>query len=142
MILYKSETMALNDLVAGRIQVMLITGTLAQHVREGRVRGLATLLAQRSKTLPDLPTMAEAGMAPFPAVPFMGLFGPAKMPKDIVERLNRELMATLQKPEVREKIERQAMEINPLSARGHRRAREGADRSLAAPDERSRDRSE
>ncbi len=115
-ILYKSETTALTDLIGGRIQVMLITGTLAQHVRDGRARGLATLLTRRSRALPDLPTMAEAGMLPFPAVAFMGLFGPAKMPKEIVDRLSRELLATLQKPEVREQIERQAMEINPLSA--------------------------
>jgi tripartite-type tricarboxylate transporter receptor subunit TctC len=60
--------------------------------------------------------MTEAGMLPFPAVAFMGLFGPAKMPKEIVDRLSRELLATMQKPEVREQIERQAMEINPLSA--------------------------
>ena len=115
-ILYKSETTALNDLIAGRIQLMLITGTLAQHVRDGRARGLATLLTRRSKALPDLPTMAEAGMQPFPAAAFMGLFGPAKMPREIVDRLNRELMATLQKPEVREQIERTTMEIQPLSA--------------------------
>ena len=115
-ILYKSETTALNDLIGGRIQLMLITGTLAQHVRDGRARGLATLLTRRSKGLPDLPTMAEAGMPPFPAQAFMGLFGPAKMPREIVDRLSRELLATLQKPEVREQIERQAMEINPQSA--------------------------
>ena len=113
---YKSETTALNDLISGRIQVMLITGTLAQHVREGRARGLATLLNTRSKTLPDLPTMKEAGMAPFPAVPWMGLFGPAKIPKERVERLSRELLAALQNPEVRERTERQAMDLNPLSA--------------------------
>jgi len=117
-ILYKSETTALNDLIAGRIQVMLITGTLAQHVRSGKARGLATLLAGRSKALPELPTMTEAGVPPFPAIAFMGLFGPAKMPRDIVERLNRELMATLAKPEVREQIERTTMEINPMSAEG------------------------
>src|SRR5258706_4058951 len=115
-ILYKSETTALNDLIGGRIQIMLITGTLAQHVRDGRARGLATLLTHRSKALPDLPTMAEAGMPPFPAQAFMGLFGPAKMPREIVDRLSRELLATLQKPEVREQIQRQAMEINPQSA--------------------------
>jgi len=115
-ILYKSETTALNDLIGGRIQLMLITGTLAQHVRDGRARGLATLLTRRSKALPDLPTMAEAGMPPFPAEAFMGLFGPAKMPREIVDRLNRELMATLQKPEVREQIERTTMEIQPQSA--------------------------
>jgi tripartite-type tricarboxylate transporter receptor subunit TctC len=115
-ILYKSETNALNDLIGGRIQLMLITGTLAQHVRDGRARGLATLLTRRSKALPDLPTMAEAGMPTFPAQAFMGLFGPAKMPREIVDRLSRELLAALQKPEVREQIERQAMEINPQSA--------------------------
>jgi len=74
-----------------RIELMLITGTLAQHVRDGRARGLATLLDKRSKTLPDLPTMSEAGMAPFPAVPWMGFLGP-------------------------DRIEAQAMDLNPLTA--------------------------
>jgi tripartite-type tricarboxylate transporter receptor subunit TctC len=113
---YKSETTALNDLISGRIELMLITGTLAQHVRDGKARGLATLLNKRSQTLPDLPTMSEAGMPPFPAVPWMGLFGPAKMPREVVERLSRELLATLQSPEVRSRIERQAMDLNPLPA--------------------------
>ena len=113
---YKSETTALNDLISGRIELMLITGTLAQHVRDGKARGLATLLNKRSQTLPDLPTMSEAGMPPFPAVPWMGLFGPAKMPREVVERLSRELLATLQNPEVSSRIERQAMDLNPLSA--------------------------
>ena len=51
-ILYKSETTALNDLIAGRIQVMLITGTLAQHVRDGRARGLATLVTSAARRCP------------------------------------------------------------------------------------------
>jgi tripartite-type tricarboxylate transporter receptor subunit TctC len=117
-ILYKSETTALNDILGGRTQMMLITGTLAQHVRDGKVRGLATLLPQRSKALPDLPTMAEAGLPPFPGIPWMGLFGPAHLPKEIVDRLSKELLATLAKPEVRTQIERQAMELNPLTAEG------------------------
>ena len=112
---YKSETTALNDLVSGRIQLMLVSGTLAQHVREGRARGLATLGSQRSPAIPELPTMAESGVAPFQAVPWMGLFGPAKMPREIVERLSRELLAVLKNPEVRERIERQAIELNPLA---------------------------
>src|SRR6476646_2021392 len=113
---YKSETTALNDLISGRIELMLITGTLAQHVRDGRARGLATLLNKRSQTLPDLPTMSEAGMPPFPAVPWMGFFGPAKLPRALVERLSRELLAALQKPDVRDRIEAQAMDLNPLPA--------------------------
>src|SRR4051812_42066223 len=112
---YKSETTALNDLVTGRIQLMLASGTLAPQLREGRARGLATLGNQRSKMLPDLPTMAEAGVAPFPAVPWMGLVGPAKLPKEIVERLSRELLGVLKNPEVRERVERQGMELNFLS---------------------------
>ena len=111
---YKSETTALNDLVSGRIQLMLVSGTLAQHVREGRARGLATLGNQRSPAIPELPTMSESGVAPFQAVPWMGLFGPAKMPREIVERLSRELLAVLKNPEVRERVERQAIELNPL----------------------------
>jgi tripartite-type tricarboxylate transporter receptor subunit TctC len=117
-ILYKSETTALNDILGGRIQLMLITGTLAQHVRDGKVRGLATLLPARSKALPDLPTHAESGIAPFPGIPWMGLFGPAKMPKEVVDRLSKELLAALAKPDVRTQIERQAMELNPLSPEG------------------------
>jgi len=113
-IAYKSETTALNDLVAGRIQLMLASGTLAQHLRDGRARGLATLGNQRSPALPDLPTMVEAGVTPFSAVPWMGLFGPAKMPKEVVDRLSRELLAVLKNPEVRERVERQAMELNPM----------------------------
>ncbi len=112
---YKSETTALNDLVTGRIQLMLASGTLAQHLRDGRARGIATLGNQRSKALPELPTMAESGVAPFPAVPWMGLFGPGKMPREIVERLSRELLAVLKNPEVRERVERQAIDINPLT---------------------------
>ena len=114
-IAYKSETTALNDLVTGRIQLMLASGTLAQHLRDGRARGIATLGNERSKALPELPTMAESGVAPFPAVPWMGLFGPAKMPKEIVERLSRELLSVLKNPEVRERVERQAIDLNPLS---------------------------
>jgi len=112
---YKSETIALNDLVSGRIQLVLVSGTLAPHVREGRIRGLATLGNQRSKALPDLPTMAEAGLAPFPAVPWVGLYGPGHMPRPLVERLSRELLASLKRPDVREKIETQVIELNPLS---------------------------
>jgi len=112
---YKSETTALNDLVSGRIQLMLASGTLAQHLRDGRARGIATLGNQRSPAIPELPTMIEAGVAPFPAVPWMGLFGPAKMPREIVERLSRELLGVLRNPEVRERVERQAIELNPLA---------------------------
>src|SRR5204862_6736748 len=90
----------------------------ARAVRDGRGGGVARLLPARSKALPDLPTHAESGIAPFPGIPWMGLFGPAKLPKEIVDRLSKELLAALAKPEVRTQIERQAMEINALSPEG------------------------
>ena len=96
----------------------------AHHRRAGAARarwprqGLATLLPARSKALPDLPTHAESGIAPFPGIPWMGLFGPGKLPKEIVDRLSKELLAALAKPEVRTQIERAAMDINPLSPEG------------------------
>lgn len=113
---YKSETTAMTDLLGGRLDAMLITGTLVPQVTTGKVRGLATLLTQRSAVLPDLPTMTEAGVPAFPATSYLGLFGPAAMPPEVVDRLSRELAATLQKPDVRQQIERQAMEINALSS--------------------------
>ncbi len=115
-VLYKSETTAMTDLLGGRLDAMLITGTLVPQVTSGKVRGLATLLNRRSAVLPDLPTLSEAGMQPFPATSYLGLFGPAGMPKAVVDRLSRALTTALQTPEVRQLIERQAMQIQPLSA--------------------------
>lgn len=113
---YKSETTAMTDLLGGRLDAMLITGTLVPQVTSGKVRGLATLLPQRSGVLPELPTMTEAGMPTFPATSYLGLFGPAGMPKEVVDRLSRDLAATLAKPEVRQQIQAQAMEVTPMSA--------------------------
>lgn len=69
-------------------------------------------------------------------MPWVGLYGPGKIPRPLVERLSRELMAALKNPEVREKVELQGIEINPLSPRPSA-AREGAGRGVAAPHARS-----
>ena len=107
---YKGEALALNDLLSGRVQLMFISGTLAPHVRDGKLRGLFTILGERSPLLPEVPTMVEAGMPPFPINPWIALVGPAKMPKDIVERLSRETNAVLRRPEVRVQLDNQAFE--------------------------------
>jgi len=108
---YKGEPPAMTDLVGGRVQVMFASSTTAlPMVRDGKLRALATTNAKRTAQLPDVPTMAEAGMPRFSIGSWAALFGPAKMPKDVVDRLNRELNAALKRPEVREQLERQAFE--------------------------------
>jgi len=108
---YKGDAPATADLVAGRVHLMIATpGTAVPFVKEGRLRALATLSAVRSPLLPDVPTSAEAGMPPLAIMPWAGLFGPAKMPKDIVERLAKETAVVIARPEVRERLERYAFD--------------------------------
>ena len=85
-------------------------GLAVQHVKEGKLRALATLLPNRNPLLPDAPTMREAGLEPVSITPWGGVFGPAKMPKEIVDRVARELAVVLAKPEVKEAFGRLAFE--------------------------------
>lgn len=110
---YKGETLAIPDLLAGRVQLLLGTvGVLAPHAKEGKLRALAVLGSRRSTLLPEVPTFAEGGLPRFPVTPAAGVFGPAKLPIEIVERLNREINAILRRPDVRDQYERQAFEID------------------------------
>ena len=106
---YKGEPQALTDLVAGRVQFMVVSaGTVVPFIREGKLRALAVVTGKRSPVLPDVPTLAEAGMPKFSITSWAALYGPAKMPRDIVERINREFIAAAQRPEVQATLERQA----------------------------------
>ena len=109
---YKGEAPATIDLVSGQVQMIFATPTNALGpAREGRLRVLATLLNQRSPLLPDVPTMTEANAPKLSIIPWAGFFGPAKLPPEIVARVNRDLNAVLKRPEVREQIERQSFEV-------------------------------
>lgn len=113
---YKGDGPLSLDLVAGRVQFAIATPALAvPHVKEGKLRALATLLPNRNPLLPDAPTMTEAKLEPIPITPWGGLFGPAKMPREIVERLAREMAVVLAKPEVREQFGRLAFEARSSS---------------------------
>jgi tripartite-type tricarboxylate transporter receptor subunit TctC len=103
---YKGEGPLNPDLLAGRLQsAFLTTGTAISHAKDGRLRPLAVLLEQRSPLLPNVPTVAEAGIPQVTVRQWAGVFGPPKMPREIVERLNKEVHAALKRPEILEKLQ-------------------------------------
>lgn len=111
---YRGEPQAITDLVGGRVQLLFASAsTSVPQVRDGRLRALATTLAKRSSLLPDVPTIAEAGMPQFSVTSWAGLFGPAKMPREIVERLNKEFTAAMARPDVQAQMEKHAFVLNP-----------------------------
>jgi len=110
---YKGEPQALTDLIGGRVQVMVAAAaTAVPHVKEGRLRAIAVTLDKRSPILPDVPTIAEAGMPQFKLTSWAGVFAPAKVPRDVVDRLNREFVAAIGRPDVQQAMEKQAFILN------------------------------
>jgi tripartite-type tricarboxylate transporter receptor subunit TctC len=112
MIPYKGEAPTVADIIGGQVQFTFATptSTLA-HIKDGRLRALATLLPARFALLPDVPTAAEAGLPPFTAGTWAALFGPAKLPTEITARMNKELNAAMKRPDVREKIGQQGFDL-------------------------------
>ena len=109
---YKGEAPTIVDVLGGRTHFTFATpaSTLA-HIKEGKLRPLAILLSSRSGLLPEVPTTVEAGMAPFSVATFVSLFGPPRMPPEIVARLSKEFNAAMQLPGMREQIERQGVQL-------------------------------
>jgi tripartite-type tricarboxylate transporter receptor subunit TctC len=108
---YKGDGPLMVDLLGGRVHFAIATpGTAAPQVREGKLRALATLLPSRSALLPDAPTMTEAGLKELSVTPWGGIFGPKGLPREITDRVSRELQAVLKRPEVREAFGKLAFE--------------------------------
>lgn len=108
---YKSEPPAITDLVSGNVQVMISSySTVVPFLREAKLRPLVTTLPNRSPLMPEVPSIIEAGFPKFSVSPWAGVFGPARMPKDVTERLNRELNALIQRADVREALLKQAFD--------------------------------
>jgi tripartite-type tricarboxylate transporter receptor subunit TctC len=102
---YKGEGPTVIDILGNHAQLTFATpASTLQHVKEGKLRALAVLLPNRSPQFPTVPTGAEAGLPPLKAGTWAALFGPAKLPADIAQRMNRELNAAMQKPDVRERV--------------------------------------
>ena len=109
---YKGEGPTVIDILGNHIQLTFATpASTLPHIREGKLRALAVLLPARSGLLPNVPTGAEAGLPPFTAGTWAALFGPAKLPPEIAQRMNKELNAAMQRPDVRERIAAQGFEL-------------------------------
>lgn len=101
---YKGGGQAVTDVAGGQIPLIYtVIPTIAGFLKDGRLRPIAVSSAKRSAVLPEVPTMAESGLAGFEVSSWYGLFAPAKTPKPIVERIQREVAAVLQLPEIRER---------------------------------------
>ena len=108
---YKGMSLAVSDLMGGQVSMTFGTSlSVIPHVRTGRLRALATTGAQRSPALPDLPTVAESGLPGYEASLWYGFVGPARMPPEIVQRLNTEIAAILALPDTREKLASQGVD--------------------------------
>ena len=115
---YKSAAPALTDLMAGETQLMFATSlSVIQHIKANRVRALGVTTAKRSRFLPELPTMAEAGVPGFEASTWHGVLVPAGTPGAIVERLNMEINRMLQLADVRERLAAMGAEVVGGSAK-------------------------
>jgi tripartite-type tricarboxylate transporter receptor subunit TctC len=113
---YKSEPLIMADLVSGRVQLLFASATTSMPlIRDGKLRALVTTLPKRSHLLPDVPTIAEAGFPTFSIISWAGLFGPAKMPADVVARLNKEFVAAMGRPDVQDAMQKQAFVLTPSS---------------------------
>jgi len=96
---YKGSAQATTDLLAGQVKVSFpgIAGMI-QHIRNGRLRALAVTSAKRSPQMPDVPSIAEAGVKGYEASLWLGILAPAALPKDINARLNAEVGRILKQP--------------------------------------------
>ena len=102
---YRGNPLAIVDVIAGRVPVFfdfVLTGL--PHVREGKVRALATTGAHRSAVMPDVPTVMEAGVPDFEASTWFGLYAPAGTKPAVVEKLNTEILAVLAMLVIRERL--------------------------------------
>jgi tripartite-type tricarboxylate transporter receptor subunit TctC len=102
---YKGTAPALADLIGGQIQ--FIFGTIlatAPHVKSGRLRGLGSSSGKRSSVLPDLPTIAEAGVPGYSATSWTAVYAPAGVPRPVLAKLTTDVIAAVRSPEVRDKL--------------------------------------
>ena len=111
---YKGGGPAIIDLLAGNINLIFATGASSiNHVKAGKIRALGVTTAKRSALAPELPTIAEAGLPGFEANNWNGVVVPAKTPRAIINRLNKEFAAALSLPDIKQFLFTQGLDAAP-----------------------------
>src|SRR5881296_4203000 len=102
---YKGVNLAMNDVLAGAIHLVVIgLPAAAPHIKSGRLRALGVIAPQRLPALPEVPTVAEAGLPDFEVTTWYGVLAPAGTPRPVVARLNGELAKILYSPDMKDKL--------------------------------------
>ncbi len=108
---YKGSAPAIIDLMAGQVALYFDTmPSSIPHVKAGKLRGLAVSSAQRSRTAPAIPTIAEAGVPGYETMTWFGVFAPAATPRDVIIRLNGDIVKSLAQADTQEKLFNQGLE--------------------------------
>jgi tripartite-type tricarboxylate transporter receptor subunit TctC len=109
---YKGTAPAMTDLVGGQVQLSFSSPlTALPHIKSGKLRALATTGAQRSALLPELPTIADAGVPGYEVISWFGMLAPAATPRPIVDRLHAQIVRSLQMPDVKERCAAVGLEL-------------------------------
>ena len=105
---------ALIDLAGGQLPLAMVgTSSILPHVKAGRARVIAVTSAKRWWTLPEVPTLTESGLPGFEFYHWIGVFGPAKLPRDVVMRLNEEIRRVLAAAPIQKRLTAVGLEIAP-----------------------------
>jgi len=102
---YKGSAPAIADLIGGQVSVMYDTvASCLPHVKAGKLRALAVATAKPSSALPDVPTISDAALPGFEVTTWFGALAPAKTPKELIAKLNAEMVRILGMPDVRKRL--------------------------------------
>ena len=110
---YKGNSIAIVDLIAGRIQLLFAAAGVAPHLKSGKLKALAVTGRRRMQAFPDLPTLEESGLKGLVLDNVYGLYAPAGVPPQIVTALNRRVSAAMNTPEVKERVAVDGLEATP-----------------------------
>jgi tripartite-type tricarboxylate transporter receptor subunit TctC len=112
---YKGVNLAMNDVMSGEVHLVVIgIPAAAPHIKAGKLRALAVIDSKRAAALPDVPTVAEAGLPDFEVTTWYGVLAPAGTPRPVVARLNAEIVKAMKSPEMNARLA--AMATEPVTS--------------------------